>query len=89
MQYKRTKWEAFEDWSDDHLITFGWLVAVVGIMCLMITITICSFLLYKIDIAKLNEQARICVETGYGCQSNTQSTDIKYDNTPIVEMKNE
>ena len=44
------------------------------------------FVGYKVDIAKLSEEARICNETGYGCKSDTKNTDIQYHDTPVVDI---
>lgn len=65
-----------------HIVTIS--ICAISIFLLII---LAIFIDYKIDMAKLNEQSKICVETGYGCTSNTINKDIKYDNTPIVDVK--
>lgn len=79
------------DFMEEHWLHYAILrmlfISVLSIVILLGGIVLFSFISYKIDVAKLNEQARVCVETGYGCNSNTVNTDIKYDNTPIVEIQ--
>lgn len=76
----------FIDWMFDHSKIV--VVAVVSFFIILTTIVLVigMFASYKIGIAKLEEEARICVETGYGCHSDTKNTDIQYHDTPIVEI---
>lgn len=76
----------FVDFLDDHIgITYFLAIAITFIVILS-TIALFGFCATKIQIAKLNEEAKICVETGYGCKSDTKNTDIQYKDTPIVEI---
>ena len=79
----------FIDFMYDHEIMSAFVIGCLTILLLLLGILGFGFAVYKIDTATVREKANICVETGYGCESNTHNTDIKYDNTPIVEVKNE
>lgn len=76
----------FSDFMFDHAGTFVICIISLCFILAVIVLTLGCFISYKIDMAKLNEQARICTETGYGCVRNTTNTDIQYNNTPIVEV---
>ena len=84
-EYKRT----FTDYLDDHPVTGMLLTMILPLICVLVLVIVGMVLLHNFEIAELNEKARICTETGYGCESNTVNKDIKYDNTPIVEVNNE
>ena len=77
----------FIDFMYDHEYMFAFVIGCLAILLLALGILGFGFAVHKIDIASIREKANICVETGYGCESNTHNTDIKYDNTPIVEVK--
>lgn len=90
---KTLKQNFIDDFNEEHYI---WYMITKGAFWITLSLTIafiglflCCSLALRYDITKLNEQARVCQETGYGCNSNTINQDIKYDNTPIVEMKND
>lgn len=76
----------FTDWVLDHSGIFGAAIITLFLILATIVIVIGIFATYKIEIAKREEEARICVETGYGCHSDTKNTDIQYHDTPIVEI---
>ena len=59
----------------------GCAITVVAVVIVWVTIS------YNMEIGKLNESARICKETGYGCKSDTKNTDIQYHDTPIVDVE--
>ena len=90
-QNKELKQEFENDFNEEHFIwymfTKGAFWITLALVIAFIGIFLCCQLALKIDIIKLNEQARVCQETGYGCNSNTINQDIKYDNTPIVEIQ--
>lgn len=90
-QNEELKQEFKNDFIEDHpvyfMITRGVLWASLGFTLFIIAAISSIFISYKIDMAKINEQAKICKETGYGCTSNTINHDIKYDNTPLIEVK--
>ena len=77
-----------EHWVHYEILNYI-LYSSIAIFILVSSICLFGVISYNLDVAKLNEQARICLETGYGCTSNTINTDIRYDNTPIVEVKND
>lgn len=76
----------FSDFMFDHPTAFVVCIISLCFILAVIVLTLGCFITYKIDIAKLSDQARICVDTGYGCVRNTTNTDIQYNNTPIVEF---
>ena len=83
---RKSKREFMEDHWLPYVITRMLLISSLSIVILLGGILLFGYISYKLDVAKLNEQARICTETGFGCTSNTINQDIKYDNTPIVEI---
>lgn len=73
----------------DHEFITGVLIVILGLIILGISFMLFVGFSHNLEIDKLNNEARVCVETGYGCKSdqNNTNTDIKYDNTPIVDVK--
>lgn len=90
---KKLKQEFINDFNEEHfiwyMITKGAFWIALALAIFFIGLLLCCHLSLKYDITKLNEQARVCQETGYGCSSHNINQDIKYDNTPIVEIENE
>lgn len=85
-QYKENNSKIIKWFFDDHETLLAFIIGISVVILCIILIVIGIFITYKLDIAKLNEESRICVETGYGCKSSTINKDITYDNAPIVEI---
>lgn len=76
----------FVDFLDDHMSLTYFIAIPITIIIIFTSIALFGFFVTKVEIARLNEEAKICVETGYGCKSDTKNTDIQYKDTPIVEI---
>lgn len=75
------------DWLCDHELTFCMLIFT-GIAVVAVTLIILGCTInHNLDINKLKVQAEICKETGYGCVTNTNNTDIQFHDTPIIDVK--
>lgn len=84
--YRENSSEIIRWFFDDHDGLSAFILGIFSVILLVIIIVAGINIAHNLDIARLNEEARICLETGYGCKSNTKNTDIKYDNTPVIEI---
>lgn len=71
----------------DHEIT-----ASISIICISVAVLFCALMLVffistRMAIYEQEQKARICVETGFDCKSNTKNTDIQYHDTPIINIE--
>ena len=70
-----------------HDMVTIWLIIVFFIMLGFLAFCGLSQLWIQIDLNRTRELAKICNETGYGCKSDTNNTDIQYKDTPLVQIE--
>lgn len=85
-KYRENNSRIIRYFFDEHDGLLAFIFGIFSVILLVILIVAGIFIAYNLDIARLNEEAHICLETGYGCKSNTKNTDIRYDNTPVIEI---
>lgn len=83
---KEFKAARFYDFWEDHIGLFSCIVMSICALIICVIVLGCCYLSHNLEIDMLHQKAIICNETGYGCESNTNNTDIKYDNTPIIDV---
>ena len=65
-EYKTT----FADYLEEHMLISVFLAVVVPLIVLITLAIMGMFVKHNLEIAELNERARICSETGYGCNDD-------------------
>lgn len=86
-QDKMLKHEYIKSFWDEHIVLFSIITFSLSVGFIFIMLSGTIILNHNLELDMINKKSLICKETGYGCTSNTVNTDIKYDNTPIIEVE--
>ena len=71
----------------DHEVTASILIICISLALVLCTLMLVFFISSRMSIYEQEQKARICVETGFDCKSNTKNTDIQYHDTPLINLE--
>lgn len=83
---KEFKAARFYDFLESHICLVSFVVVTVCVSLFFVIMLGVVSVNHNLEIDALYKKANVCKETGYGCESNTNNRDIKYDNTPIIDV---